>query len=296
MLREDLALTHQLLRMWNMDFLVWNHASVRVPGTELFLVTPGDATFDGVDEGNIVMGSVNVTANVIHDAVYKARPDVSAVIHTHTPAIVAVGALRKALRSLSDEAALFDGSVGYYDWAGVSDNYEESKYIQAACAEPTMHTLIMRNHGVCTFGTNIRDAFLRAYTVERACRAQLDALKTRMTLRIPRMDVISKATVASPMASMPDTAWAALKSYVARQEAGWKPALAEYDTNEPEETQQARRDLSLAHQVCRKRSRSSGIEQSPQSHATSGRTARKHCSLQLTGETPVLGHLLESSG
>ena len=71
--------------------LVWNHISCRVG--DKTLITPGGVLFDEVTPENLVMDSSNITANVIHDAVYAARPDVSAVVHLHTEASVAVSCL-----------------------------------------------------------------------------------------------------------------------------------------------------------------------------------------------------------
>ena len=45
----------------------------------------------------MVSNSGNVTANIIHDAVYDARPDVKAVVHLHTPAAVAVSCLEQGV-------------------------------------------------------------------------------------------------------------------------------------------------------------------------------------------------------
>lgn len=51
--------------------------SARIPESAgQFLVTPGDRMFDDIQPQHLLSNSENVTANIIHEAVYAARPDV----------------------------------------------------------------------------------------------------------------------------------------------------------------------------------------------------------------------------
>ena len=146
--RFDLAASHHLSAAYGFDELVWNHISARMEGPA-FLVTPGDLHFDEVSPSNLIISSgknANVTADVIHSAIYKARPDVGAIVHHHSTAVVAVSCMRSGFRYLTQDAAAFYGKVAHYDWEGVSDDYDECARIAAALG-PTAHTLIMRNHG-----------------------------------------------------------------------------------------------------------------------------------------------------
>lgn len=248
-LREDLSRVHELIGRYNMDELVWNHASVRLPRTGAILITPGDITFDGVTPESLVVDSANVTANVIHSAVYEAREDIGAVIHTHTPAVVTVGALRSGMRFLSQDSSLFYGGVAYYDWHGVSDDVAEKAHIKAACVDPKVNTLFMRNHGVCTFGATIQEAFVRAYFVERACRAQLEAMKTRLPLRVPSIKVV-EASAKSWNSFKPGVyEWEPLKAFLDRQNGKIKPTEPVYFPDEDPKLQLLRHDLALAHRV-----------------------------------------------
>ena len=101
-LRRDLAIAHRLIAHHGMDELHWNHISARDQswGKGKYLVTPGDKHFACIEPADLVlMGSTtgkqleNVTADVIHGAVYQGRPDILAIVHVHTDAGMYVSCL-----------------------------------------------------------------------------------------------------------------------------------------------------------------------------------------------------------
>ena len=173
--RRDLVAAHHLSHAFKFDELVWNHISARVPGTDRFLITSGTENFDEVTPASLVESSsanANITADVIHGAIYRARPDVNAIVHHHTPHAMAVSMLPEGLRFLTQDSSPFVGKVAYHDWEGLSDDYDERSRIAAALG-PSAHTLIMRNHGACTVGASVGEAWVRYYYLEICCRTQL---------------------------------------------------------------------------------------------------------------------------
>ena len=63
--------------------------------------------------------NVNVTSDVIHSMLYKARPDINAIVHHHTTAVVAVSALQSGLQYLTQDSSAFYGRVAYHPWEGL---------------------------------------------------------------------------------------------------------------------------------------------------------------------------------
>src|SRR5260221_3853882 len=59
---------------------------------------------------------VNKAGYVIHGAIHRARPDVRAVIHTHTRAGMAVAAMPCRLLPISQTSIRFENHVGYHDY------------------------------------------------------------------------------------------------------------------------------------------------------------------------------------
>lgn len=161
--RQDLAAAHTLSYHYGYDESIWNHISARLDTDGRFLVTPGDLHFDEVRADDLVASSpdnVNVTSDVIHSTIYKARPDVGAIVHHHTTAVVAVSSLVEGLAYLTQDSAAFYGRVVYHEWEGVSDSYDECARIAAKVAGGA-NTVIMRHHGSLTFGATVGEAWVR---------------------------------------------------------------------------------------------------------------------------------------
>lgn len=137
-------------------------------------MTPGDLHFDEVRPHNLVLSSpnnVNVTSDVIHSMIYKRRPDVGAIVHHHTTAVVAVSAMEGGLQCLTQDSAAFYGKVAYHPWEGVSDDYDECERIAAAVADG-QHTVLLKNHGALTFGATVAEAWVKYYYLDRVCQVQ----------------------------------------------------------------------------------------------------------------------------
>lgn len=174
-----------------MDDLVWNHISARCG--DKTLITPGGMLWDEITPESIVSSSGNVTANVIHDAVYDARPDVQAVVHLHTPAAVAISCLEQGFICLDQNASQFFGDkVAYHEYEGLSTDLNEQAQIARDIGK-TACVLVMRNHGYCTTGETVGEAWVRAWYFEKCCQLQLDCMKTQQTIHMPAEDAMLKA-------------------------------------------------------------------------------------------------------
>jgi ribulose-5-phosphate 4-epimerase/fuculose-1-phosphate aldolase len=182
--RVDLAACYRLLAHFGWDDLVLTHNSARVPGTtDQILINPMGLMFDEITASNLL--KVDLDGNlvepseyepiqagiVIHGAIYLARPDVECVIHTHTEADIAVGALEDGLLPLSQWAMRFYSRLGYHDYEGVSLDMDERERLQRSIGNHPV--LVLRNHGLLATGRNIAEAFSLTYHFERSAEAQL---------------------------------------------------------------------------------------------------------------------------
>jgi phosphoglycerate dehydrogenase-like enzyme/SAM-dependent methyltransferase len=216
-MRLELSDAYRITREFGMDELVWNHISVLLSdGT--YLITPGSRMFDDIGPGDLVKSSGNVTADIIHDAVYKTRCDIKAIVHLHTPATVAVSCLEMGFVPLAQEAAPFVGRVGRHPWHGVSNDREEQALIGEAIKDPKINTLIMENHGFCTFGRTLGEAWVLAYYFDKACQTQLNCLKTRQKINYPSEKVLAHAAEQSVLPEFLPGAceWDALRKMLTR--------------------------------------------------------------------------------
>jgi ribulose-5-phosphate 4-epimerase/fuculose-1-phosphate aldolase len=183
--RVDLAACYRLIRHFGWDDLVLTHNSARVPGTtDQMLINPSGLMFDeitasnllkvDIEDGHLIEPSEYEPINagvVIHGAIYLGRPDVQCVVHTHTEADIAVGALEEGLLPLSQWAMRFYNRLGYHDYEGVSLDMDERERLQLDIADHPV--LVLRNHGLLATGRNVAEAFSLTYHFERSAEAQL---------------------------------------------------------------------------------------------------------------------------
>ena len=118
-LRYTLSIAHKACNYYGMDELVWNHISARHESG--WLITPGRMMWDAIEPSDIVPASDNCTAEIIHSAVYKVRPDVKAIIHLHTKYAAAVCCIEGGFVPLTQDGSFFFNKVATHEWEGVSE-------------------------------------------------------------------------------------------------------------------------------------------------------------------------------
>ena len=202
--RVDLAACYRLVALFGMNDLVYNHITARVPGEEgRFLINPFGYAYEEMTasslvkidfDGNVVLDSgtgygVNRAGFVIHSAVHRARGDVACVIHTHSPAGMAVSALKCGLLPLTQNAMFF-GSIGTHDYEGPAIDLDEQARLVRDLGSNA--ALILRNHGLLTAGRTVCEAFVVMHWLEKACQAQLMAMACNAALNLPGDDVVQR--------------------------------------------------------------------------------------------------------
>ena len=202
--RVDLAACYRLVDLYDMTYLIYNHITVRVPGTDQFLINLYGLTYKEITasslakvdlDGDIVWKpdgtdyGINGAGYVIHSAIHKARNDINAVIHTHSVAGMAIAAMRCGLLPLTQNAMRFDGHIGYHDYEGPALSMDEQQRLVADLGPH--NAMILRNHGLLTAGASIPEAFNLLYQLETACQAQVAALSAGSDgLSAPPRDVV----------------------------------------------------------------------------------------------------------
>ena len=159
----------------------FGHVSVRIPGTETFLITrsvsPGVATMDDIVvcdmEGKIVQGKFKDTYSevVIHTGVYKRRKEFNSVIHSHSQYVIALSMAGHTVLPANAQAAV----VGLEPIAV----FEKMLFIdQPALGEEIAELLgpnkavLLRGHGAVVVGDRIEDVIMTARMLETSARSQ----------------------------------------------------------------------------------------------------------------------------
>ncbi|GAA4904457.1 class II aldolase/adducin family protein [Streptomyces coeruleoprunus] len=143
-------------------------------------------------DGRVVRGSghVNQAAYVVHAAVHRARPEVVAVAHGHTPYGRALAALGETLDPLSQEACAFYEDHALYDrYTGVAVDPDEARRIAAALGG--RKALVLRNHGLLTVGSSVDAAAWWFIQLERCSQVQLAARAAGKPVLIGRRDALA---------------------------------------------------------------------------------------------------------
>ena len=112
----------------------------------------------------------------IHTRVLAARPDVTAVVHSHAGNAVAFAALDVPLRPISHDAVSFVGpDVPRFTRTGALIT-DDTTGDALAAALGTAAGVLIPAHGMVTVGATPAEAVLRAVLLDRACGAQLQAM------------------------------------------------------------------------------------------------------------------------
>lgn len=155
--------------------------SARIPGTGRFLIKGAVTGFAECRPEDVVAAEVDPGAPrhrlappelVLHQAVYAARPDVNAIVHSHAPYTLVFGATDLELRAVSHDGAMFEGRVPRYTLT--SNTILDLPVAESvAVALGDAPAALLRNHGGVVVGKSLRHATVLAHLLERACHLQL---------------------------------------------------------------------------------------------------------------------------
>ena len=192
----------------------FGHVSVRhdsAPGVFLLarsmapgLVTAADIMVFGLD--GEALGADRRTAYVeryIHSEIYKAQPEVAAVVHSHSPAVIPFGVTAAKLRPIYHMSSFLGTDVPVFEirdtHGDTTDMLIRSPALGAALAASLGQATValMRGHGNVVVGRSIPEVVFRAIYTEMNARLQADALR----LGDGRVTYLSDGEAAASMAT-----------------------------------------------------------------------------------------------
>ncbi|MDE2287629.1 class II aldolase/adducin family protein [Pandoraea sp.] len=183
-LRIELAACYRIFAMLGWTELIYNHITVRIPGPQRhFLINPFGLHYSEVTasnlvkidlQGNIVGASdwpVNPAGFTLHSAIHAGIADAHCVMHTHTTAGCAVACSAAGLSMDNFYSAQLYGRLAYHDFEGITVHAEEGPRVVRSIG--TAQAVILRNHGLLSWGTTVPQAFAYLWTLQRACEIQM---------------------------------------------------------------------------------------------------------------------------
>jgi ribulose-5-phosphate 4-epimerase/fuculose-1-phosphate aldolase len=190
-LLEDMVIGSRILA----DFGVFDgfgHVSARHPtNPNHFLMArslaPALVTADDIMEfdldGNAVdlRGRTVFLERFIHSEIYKARPDVMSVVHSHSAGVIPFGATKVPLRAMFHNPAFVAAGVPVWD---IRKDFGETNMLvsNSAIGKSLAQTLgdkpvvLMRGHGDVTVGPSVTMAVFRAYYTDVNAKIQSQAI------------------------------------------------------------------------------------------------------------------------
>jgi ribulose-5-phosphate 4-epimerase/fuculose-1-phosphate aldolase len=147
------------------------------------LVTAGDILEYDLDSNPVdARGRALYLERFIHGEIYKARPDVTAVVHNHSPSVIPFGASRVPLRPLYHMSAFIGDGVPVFDIrdaaGGPTDMLVRTPELGQALARALgpRPAALMRGHGAVVVGPAIPHAVARSVYLEMNARLQAQAM------------------------------------------------------------------------------------------------------------------------
>jgi L-fuculose-phosphate aldolase len=179
----QVALGARMLSLDGHDDFNQGQISARMPGREEFFIKGALVGFDEADPVDAVRCAVDHTVPApppappelpLHQAIYRARPDVNGIVHSHAPYTLLFGATDLPLRPLSHDGSYFQNRISLFTRTSntVLDIETGDDIARHLAGNPAV---LLRNHGGVIVGKSVRHAAVFAQILERACRLQLIA-------------------------------------------------------------------------------------------------------------------------
>ncbi|TGD89307.1 aldolase [Mycolicibacterium sp. CH28] len=192
--RQKLALTCRALFDAGHDSGLAGQITARAEEPGTYYTQRLGLGFDEISEGNLLLvdEDLNVLegdgmanpANRFHSWIYRGRPDVTCVVHTHPLHVAALSMLEIPLVvSHMDIAPLYDDCAFLPDWPGVPVGNEEGELITAALGDKK--AVLLAHHGHVVVGASVEEACSLAMLIERAARLQLLAMSAGTIAELP---------------------------------------------------------------------------------------------------------------
>jgi HCOMODA/2-hydroxy-3-carboxy-muconic semialdehyde decarboxylase len=148
----------------------------------------------------------------IHAEIYRVRPDVQSVVHSHSPSVIPFGATRQPLRPifhmsgfLGEGAALFD----IRETAGDTDMLISNSALGVAMAKALgeKSVVLMRGHGSTVVGSSVEQAVYRAIYAEVNARLQIEATQLGQVTYLNEQEARKAAATNDTVLSRPWELW-----------------------------------------------------------------------------------------
>ena len=175
----------------------WTSGNVSISDGKNLYIKPSGILFKDIHSNNIATVNIETgehtrglkpsTDTESHRVIYKNKPEIRSIVHTHSTFATAFAACGKNipvyLTAMADEFGEEIPCSGYAEIGGKEIGEEVCKY-----ADPT-GIVLLRNHGVFTIGTSAKSAMKKAVMVEDIAKTTYYALKLRNPIELTEKQI-----------------------------------------------------------------------------------------------------------
>jgi len=182
-LAKNLSLSCKILAAAGHDNLTMGHVTARIPGRDCMHMNAHDLGLGEIEPANVLLMDLdgNILAGTgrkhseypIHSEIYKTRPAINCVVHTHPFYSIIVGATDGRIKAISHEGSIFAG-IPLFKKTSLLIRSDESGRSVADCLQGH-RAMLMQNHGIVAVGESIEEATVYAVLLERAAQMQVSA-------------------------------------------------------------------------------------------------------------------------
>lgn len=183
--RQKLALTCRILFDGGHDSGLAGQITARAENNDTYYTQPFGHGFDEITHRNLLLVDQDLKtldgkgmpnpANRFHTWIYRARPDVNCIIHTHPLNVASLSMIEVPLEvSHMDLCPLYDDCAFLKNWPGVPVGNEEGEIISTALGDK--RCILLSHHGMLVSGKTVEEACVLALLMERAAKMQLAVL------------------------------------------------------------------------------------------------------------------------
>lgn len=159
----------------------WGNISCRIENEDLIAITPSGVDYDAIEpenipicdmEGNVIAGNMKPSVELpLHLAVYRARKDINAVMHTHSTYCTSLAMARKGIPGVvEDMVQITGGDVRVTDY--VLPGTKELGETAVKALEGRM-ACILANHGALSTGRTLKESLKTARILEKSAQSYI---------------------------------------------------------------------------------------------------------------------------
>lgn len=198
-LKKDILITGQNLLEKNLVAGTWGNVSSRTPCGQMIAITPSGRNYREMQTDDIMIvdyqervveGVLKPSSELpLHTAIYQARSDVKAIVHTHSIFASACAVAQKAIPPIIEDLVQLAG--GEIEVASYALPGTKELAANAVLALGNKNAVLLANHGVIGCGQSLNEALTACELVEKAAQIFIYANQLGGAVVLSKADVDS---------------------------------------------------------------------------------------------------------